>query len=180
VADITATNVKALNRALDAIDPSLKKAMVKDIKQVAKPLQLDIKKAIPPTSPLRGSYHQGRTGWGVGVRADTVKINYRTSGSRRTAITPLVKLSITSPLTSILDMAGRAGGQARPMSRYYTKNGRRMRHKVTTQGRSMLARLGRNPSRYGWAAVEDNLPGAGKDIQAILDRESKRISRKFD
>lgn len=182
MADISATDVKALTRALNEIDKDLKTQMVRDIKGTAKGLQTDIKRAIPTVSPLRGANTNGRLGWGQGKRANTVTINYKSTGSTTKTVTPLLKLTVQSPLTAVLDMAGRGSGTPRRnMTRDYQVNGRTRRHRVTTQGRGLINKMNQKgrPSRYAWSTVEDKLPQVAREVQAILDKASQKISRKF-
>lgn len=183
MADIAATDVRALTRALNSIDKTLKTEMVREIKGTAKGLQSDIKRAIPTTSPLSGANTNGRLGWGQGKRANTVSINYKGTGSKKKEITPLLKLTVQSPLTAVLDMAGRGSGiPRRAVTRDYQVNGKTRRHRVTTQGRGLINKMRQSgqPSRYAWKSVEHKLPQVARDVQSILDKTSKKISRKFN
>jgi hypothetical protein len=150
------TDIAAVQRELMKIEPELKKAMVKDIKQVAVPVQSAIKSAIPQVAPLSGMNNRGRLGWNttVGKRPGTVSIVYR-SGSKRSAplVTSLVSVNVGSAVMVMSDMAGKRN-----------PNGRNAR------GAAMIRGLSRQPSRYVWPAAERALPQVEGKIEEIVSR----------
>ena len=180
--DVVYSNVRELHRRLDAIDPELKKAMVKDAKLAAKPLQTGIKAAIPTVSPLSGANSKGRLGWGEGKPVKSVTVSYRTGRSKTTAITSLLSVRVNSPIVALMDYAGRKPrGPVRQVTRPYPyKNGTRQ-HRVNGQGEAMMDRLNmlRRASRFAWPAAERALPAVQAQVKGILDRASSRISRTF-
>lgn len=182
MADVVYSNVRELHRQLDAIDPALKKAMVRDAKLAAKPLQTGIKSAIPSVAPLSGFNGSGRLDWGVGKPVKSVTISYRTGRSKTTAITSLLSVKVNSPAVALVDYAGRKPrGPARQVTRPYAYKGGTRTHRVNGQGEAMIDRLNtlRRASRFAWPAAERALPAIKVQVQGILDRESKRISRNF-
>lgn len=182
MADVVYSNVRELHRRLDAIDPALRKAMVRDAKLAARPLQTGIKSAIPTVSPLSGFNNSGRLGYGVGKPANSVTTRYRTSRSQNRAITPLLSVKINSPAVALMDYAGRKPKGARnQVTREYAYKGGTRRHRVNGQGEAMIDRLNmlRRASRFAWPAAERTLPAIQAQVKGILDRASKTISRTF-
>jgi hypothetical protein len=182
MADIVYSNERELHRRLDAVDPELRKAMVRDAKLAAKPLQTGIKSAIPTVSPLSGANNSGRLGYNVGKPANSVSVNYRTSRSKNRAITPLLRVKVNSPIVALMDYAGRKPkGQLKSMTREYPYKGGTRKHRVNGQGDAMIDRLNsiRRASRFAWPAAERTLPAIQAQVQGILDRASQRINRTF-
>lgn len=182
MADVVYSNVRELHKRLDAIDPALKKAMVKDAKLAAKPLQTGIKAAIPSVSPLSGFNNPGRLGYGVGKPAKSVTTSYRTGRSRNTAITSLLSVKVNSPAVALMDYAGRKPrGPVRQVTRPYAYKGGTRTHRVNGQGEAMIDRLNtlRRASRFAWPAAERALPAVQAQVKGILDKASSRISRTF-
>lgn len=180
--DVVYTNVRELHRRLDAIDPALKKAMVKDAKLAAKPLQTGIKTAIPTVSPLSGFNNSGRLGYGVGKPAKSVTVSYRTGRSKISAITSLLSVKVNSPAVALMDYAGRKPrGAVRQVTRPYAYKGTTRQHRVNGQGEAMIDRLNqvRRASRFAWPAAERALPAIQAQVKGILDRASQRIGRTF-
>jgi len=179
-------DVKGLIKDLNALEPGLKKAMVKEAKAIAKPIASNIKNAIPSTAPLSGMLPQnnptGRLAWGAGKKADSVSIRFRTGRSRVSAVTPLVAVWVTSPMTAIADTAGKGGMRKakKVTSEYDYKNGRR-RHQVTSQGRTMIANLkSRYANDFVYPAVEDSLDDAESKIKLVIDKYARIVNRKLD
>lgn len=198
--DVVYTNVRELHRRLDAIDPALRKAMVKDAKLAAKPLQTGIKSAIPSIAPLSGFSNSGRLGYGVGKPAKSVSVNYRIGRSKFTAITSLLSVRVNSPAVVLMDMAGRsnryigAGYKGSGSTREYAYKGGTRKHrtdgngvrrpsqgpkKYRSQGEALISNLGSRASRFAWPAAERALPAIQAQVKGILDRASSRISRTF-
>jgi len=180
-------DIKGLIRDLEALEPGLKKQLVRDAKSIAKPVVSIIKSQIPTTAPLSGMNESGRLGWGASmtkkgnrIPANSVTIKFRTSRSRISAITPLVSVWVNSPMTAIADVAGKGGMRKakRITSEYAYKDGTR-RHKVTTQGRWMIKGLKeRNLNNFVYPAVEDKLEDAQAEVKLIIDKYARMVNRK--
>jgi len=182
MADVVYSNVRELHRRLDAIDPAIKKAMIKDAKLAAKPLQTGIRTAIPSVAPLSGFENSGRLGYGVGKPAKSVTISYRTGRSKRTAITSLLSVKVNSPAVALMDYAGRKPrGPVRNVTRPYAYKGGTRTHRVNGQGEAMIDKLNmmRRASRFAWPAAERALPAVQAQVKGILEKASQRISRTF-
>jgi len=175
-------NVKDLIRELEALEPGLKKQLVRDAKDVAKPIASIIKSSIPTTAPLSGMNENGRLGWGVGKPANSVTIKFRTGRSRVSAVTPLVSIWVNSPMTAIADVAGKGGNRkAKKVTSEYAYKGGKRRHAVTSQGRVMIQRLRqKNLNNFVYPNVEDSLDDAQAQVKLVIDRYARKVNRKLN
>jgi hypothetical protein len=179
-------DVKGLIKDLNALEPTLKKDMVREAKGIAKPIASNIKQAIPTTAPLSGMSLQknpnGRVAWGAGKPANQVSIRFRTGRSRTRAITPLLAIWVTSPMTAIADIAGKGSmRKARKVtSEYAYKDGTRT-HRVTSQGRIMVSRLReRNANDFIYPAVGDSIDDAEVRVKLVINKYAKIVNRKLN
>jgi hypothetical protein len=170
MADVIYSNVRELNRRLDLIDVKLRRELQNEAKKPAKVIQDAIVKAIPAFSPFLGKRidgwsHNGRTSWNNSVNykkqrvpAKSVSVNFKGTGSKRTLITSLVRVVANAPSVAIADTARRAR----------TKQG-------VAFIESLNARLGGNPSRIVWPAVERQLPAVEAEVRMVLDKYTKMV-----
>jgi hypothetical protein len=163
--DIIYTNVPMLLRQLDQIEPGLKKALVKDVKRIAKDVAEPVKRAIPANAPLSGMNRTGRLSWNNGytkkrsrITAHDVKPSFKATRSKSRTVTPLVKVIVASPAVAMLDMA---------------------RSSHSKQGAAMLARVGGSASRYVWPAALKALPKVTADVKAVLEVAAKKLGKKL-
>jgi hypothetical protein len=188
-------DVKGLIRELEALEPGIKKQLVRDAKDIAKPIASTIKSSIPTTAPLSGmtrsypvaSSHttgdpEGRLGWGAGKPANSVTIKFRTGRSRISAVTPLVAIWVNSPMTAIADVAGKGGNRkAKKVTSEYAYKGGKRRHAVTSQGRIMIQRLReKNLNNFVYPNVEDSLDDAQSQVKLVIDRYAAKVNRKLN
>ena len=177
--------IKPLMRELNALSPGLKKQLVKDAKDIARPIANNIKKVIPDVAPLSGMSKEnnphGRLAWGAGKPAKQVSIRFRSGYSRMSAITSLVSIWVTSPMTAVADIAGKGSmRKARRITNEYLYKGGTRRHKVTTQGRIMVERLKeRNANDFVYVAVGDSIDDAQQEIKLVIDRYAQMVNRKI-
>jgi hypothetical protein len=189
MADEVIYDVKGLIRDLNALEPGIKNTMVREAKAEAKPIVTNIKNAIPDVVPLSGmskvtktgGTNNGRVAWGAGKPANQVQVKFRAGRSTRRAITPLVSIWVTSPMTAIADVAGKGSmRKARKVTNeYYYKDGTR-RHKVTSQGRIMIAKLReRNANDFIYPAVGDSIDDAEQRIKLVIEKYARMVNRKI-
>jgi len=173
--DFTVQDVRELNRRLRAIEPRLKTELVKHLKQIARPMESDIKRSIRSVEPLSGMLaDKGRLGWGVGVKPDKTLIQYRTSRGSKSLTTSLVRIKITSPGTVIADMAGRSGrfiGQGRRNDNASASLQRR--NHSPAKGEAFINSLNRevgdgSASRFIWPAAENSIPAVRLAIESAM------------
>lgn len=172
--ELNASDIKAMNRRLREIEPGLLTQMRKEVREIAKPVQAQIKQNIPAQAPMSGMAKSGRLSWFGDKKPDTTAIYNRIRASGRSLTTSLVSIALKSAATSMADMAGRVN-KSRPLSREYTirlRNGDivKRRHRVTTQGKTMIRNLGGKASRYGWPALENQLDRVVREIDKVLQK----------
>ncbi|CAB5218588.1 hypothetical protein UFOVP219_36 [uncultured Caudovirales phage] len=175
-------DVKPLLRDLEALEPGLKRQLVRDAKDVAKPIVSNIRHVIPSTAPLSGMAENGRLGWGVGKKADSVTTKFRSGRSRNTAITPLVSIWVNSPMTAIADIAGKGSfRKAKTVTREYKYKDSYRVHKVSSQGRWMVRRLReRGANDFIYTAVGDSIDDAQRKVKLVVDKYAAMVNRKLD
>lgn len=178
-------DAKGLIRDLEALQPGLKKALVKEARAESQPALEAVKNAIKLDAPLSGmnkATTSGRLGWGVKIPANQVKFGVRVTGSRKTAITPLFKLVVRSPMTAIADVAGKGSGiPRRDRTKDYAYKGGTRSHRVTTQGEVMITKLRqRRRNNFVYPAVEKSLPMTEQKLKLVLDRYAQKVNRKLN
>jgi hypothetical protein len=179
-------DVKGLIRDLNALEPGMKNQMVREAKAVAKPLVTNIRNAIPDTAPLSGmskiANPTGRLAWGAGKKADSVTTKFRASRSRRSAITPLISIWVNSPMTAVADVAGKGSmRKAKKITSEYAYKGGTRRHRVTSQGRTMVAMLRERYSNdFIYPAVGDSLDNAEREVKLVIDKYARMVNRKLN
>ena len=182
----TVYDVRGLIRELNALEPGMKNAMIREAKAEAKPIVSIIKQVIPTKPALSGmskaNNPTGRLAWGAGKPAKSVTVKFRSSRSTRAAITPLVSVWVNSPIVAIADVAGKgAMRKAKKItSEYAYKDGTR-RHKVTTQGQTMIRVLRqRNLNNFIYPNVEDTLDDVSKEVKLVIERYARKVNRKLN
>jgi hypothetical protein len=163
MSDVIYSNIRDLNRRLDLIDEKLKRQLQAEAKKPAKVIQAAIVAAIPDSPPLRGMNHRGRTSWNYSknwkgdiIKPKSVSVNFKSTGSKRAAITSLVRVQANSAIVSIIDTA---------------------RTPRSPQGQLFIRALGgtTSRSRYVWPAVEKKLPAVEAEVRMVLDKYAKIV-----
>ena len=191
---ISSNDVRALNRGLREIEPGLVREMRKEIRQIAKPVNDQIKRNIPSEPPMGGmgspainrrlgyiSQNSGRLVWGFGKKANNTTVSAALKASGRSLTGPLARIILNSPATSMADMAGRAN-KSRSISREYSYRLRdgsviKRRHRVTTQGKQMIANLQGKASRFAYPALENKLDAVIREIDKVLEKYYRIANR---
>jgi hypothetical protein len=109
----------------------------------------------------------------------TGKVSYRSRAGRNS----LVSIRTSSAAVEMADMAGKRKnfdvgreGSSRGLSAEYTKNGRRVRHRLNGQGAAMVRNLGGTPSRYVWPAVQQFTPLITFKIKNIIFDYASKVN----
>ena len=138
-------------RDLGKIEPAMKRAVIKDIRGIVKPVVDVINARIPSVAPLSGMNHNGRTGWS-NVKKVAVKVDLRAprrspgTGTQGAKQMSLVRIITKGAPVAIVDMAGKSGGvKSRRESKYQRPN-----------FASALDRVG-SPSRFMWKDIEQSI-----------------------
>lgn len=197
------SNWNEIMKILSKLDKEYVKELRKDFRNIAKPVQIAIRKAIPskakpPLSQMR-QVHFGRLAWGssFGSGAKPAKSvliqtpSTRTRKARQFATYPIARLKVTSPGTALFDMAGRKGyirgrkGYTPDYDYMYTINGNKVpgkrKHRVTplafAKGLSNAdGRLQVKASRIVWPAAEKALPEARAKMEDRISLVNIKIN----
>jgi hypothetical protein len=159
-------------RELGKINPSLKKELNKDIRNILKPLLAEINQSIPSSPPLSGMAHNGRTGWSKRknsvIKIDSRKPRRNLNQPRMSVPVNIVRIMTKGAPVAIVDMAGKAGGSSSKREAKYQ--------------RPMFANLlPGEPSRFMWAKAADSLSMIEKEmdstIKAVVLRANQEMAR---
>jgi len=147
VYELSSADIKAMLKKLDSIQPGLAKEFRQKVREIAQPIEAEIKQLIPNEPPLSGmgyvikrsneitgqiyySTNEGRLNWqgtgkhgGGGGKNKGPKATRITTGikeSRFSLTTSIAKIILESPAVSMADMAGRGPGprNGRKTNRY--------------------------------------------------------------
>jgi hypothetical protein len=186
-------DIRALTRELNELEPGMKNAMVREAKAEAKPIVTILKQVIPKTAPLSGmslnNNPTGRLAWGGSqtkkgnrIPANSVTVKFRTGRSRTRAITSLVAVWVNSPMTAIADVAGKGNmRKAKKITSEYAYKGRTRRHRVTTQGETMIRVLkSRNLNNFVYPNVEDQIDNVSAEVKLVIERYARKVNRKLN
>jgi hypothetical protein len=187
-------DIRALQKKLKEIEPKLRTEFMREVKAIGKEPQKAIRDAIPTTAPLSGMAKPGATlQWGKvskGAKSGGAKsttIRFRTQAGGKSLTATLLGIRVNSAASSVADYAGRSGhyvgagykasGFSKPIRRTYSDGGQSVefRRKASVAGgeafiRNLNKKLGNNPSRMAWKAVEKSLPATSKSIQFVIDK----------
>jgi len=155
--------------------------LIKNIKTLVEPARNNIIQTTPFLPPLSGMLHRGRTGW-TGIEAKTEVTPFGLKGSmggRR--VVSIGVYGTPGAGFEIADMAGRKSQVGRVgLSREYTRNGRKMRHRLNGQGTALIRNLPNKASRYAYPAVEEKFPVIQAGVLALLDTTAAKMNRRLD
>lgn len=202
VAQLSASDMKALIAKLKEIQPSLAREFRKEVKKIAKPVDDEIKRLIPAQPPLSGmgfvirresrltgnisySTNEGRLNWlGTGAFNDGTSKS-KAQGPKATTIrtgvkpsgksltTALAKIILDSPAVSMADMAGRgSGGRSGVRSREYTY---RKRNGEIVKRRHMVNGQGITMIRELTSKYQKASRFGWRALEGQIDRVAKEI-----
>lgn len=195
--------IRALQKKLKEIQPSLRTEFMREVKKIGKEPQRAIRDAIPNDSPLSGMTKPGASlQWGKvskGAKSGGAKsttIRFRTQAGGKSLTSTLLGIRVNSAASSVADMAGRSGrymgkgyrssGFSKPIRRTYSDGAQSVefRRQATRKAgeafvRNLNEKLQNRPSRMAWKAVEKSLPQLSKDVQFVVNKWAIRASRGF-
>lgn len=191
---VSVTDVRELQRRLRLVDKDLRKALLREAKEPAKPIQTAVKSAIQSVTPLSG-FTRGRLNWNNSVdrkgkshKPGDVGIEWRTSTSGRSNVTSLVRVRVKSPTVVMVATAGSSnrwidkGYKGTGFTKEYPYKGGTRRHKVNGQGRSMIeqmsSRMRRERTGIAWPAAVKMLPEAKQKVDATLTKFANMVNMK--
>jgi hypothetical protein len=190
-------------KVLVKLDKTYVSAMRKEFKQIARPVQKEIRQAIPSKGkpPLSGmqQVHFGRLAWGssYGKGAKPAKsVLVQTPNTRKRVYQgkdiAIARLQVQSPATVLADMAGRRNNaKARkgltPMYDYmYTINGVKVpgKRQHTVKPWHFVSKISggkgirqTTASRFIWPAALKALPKARQEIDRVITAANVRVNQ---
>jgi len=126
-----------------------------------------------PTKGFRN--HRGRTAWKPGTFK--TEVSGRNAKRGMTGATPLLAVRFGGIALNIADMAGKANRVKKSETSSYPWKGTTRKHKVTTQGKAMIAALGGSPSRYIWSEAEGALPMIQASVLSGVEEYMAGVNR---
>jgi len=180
--DISVLDVRELQKRMRDAGPNFRAEFMRDVKDIAKPLESKIKSTIRGIEPLSGfRKDRGRLGWGTATAVDKTLVQFRTSMGGRSLTTTLLRIKIFSPAVIIMDMAGRSGkhigeGRRNDNSPPTTRRRNANRNKGEAFIASLNREIGGRASRFIYPAAEDSLPELSQKTQRVLDDAMRRFN----
>ena len=162
--DLKPTGLKEALRTINSIDPKLRKAYGKQIRELGKVVVDAITPLVPSSSPTRGMDGPWRTGWKNGQTKNIV-VKTNTRKARKRNIEKGAQYETIGTITvgtkgaalAIADMAGKAGNRGR--------SGPRARPNFAGV---LNDKIGRGPSRMVWAGGEKAIPDFQKALEPVI------------
>lgn len=175
-------DVRELQKRMKAIEPRLRTEFMRDMKDIARPIESQIKTGIGQIKPLSGMLKdKGRLGVGRGVAFDKTTVQFRTSMGGRSFTTTLLRVKVWSPAAIIADMAGRSGryigkGRRNDNSPPSTQRRNRNLNKGNAFIESLNTKNGGTASRKIWPSAEASLPA----VSAAVDRKLREAFQAYN
>jgi hypothetical protein len=148
-------------RDLGKINPSLKRELNKDIRNVLKPMLSEINQSIPSSPPLSGMAHNGRTGWpnrkNALIKIDTRKPRRNLNATTTSVPVNIVRITTKGAPVAIADMAGKSGG---------TVSRREPKYQRPNFGQALPG----DPSRYMWKNAEKMIGSVEREMNDTIKR----------
>lgn len=179
-------NVRKIAKALDDLEPGLKKQMVREFKTIAKPMAQGISNEIKSISPLSGfTSGDGRFNWEHGVykrttiSPDNTLIRYRQNRSRRAKITSLVSIWVRNPMAALIGSAGKGSGvPRRAVTKEYSWSGQTRKHRLNGQGQALIGQVrSRGWFNYFYRVSEKQLPNVEREVKLVWEKYSSKVSK---
>lgn len=196
-------DAKRATKALDQLQPGLKRQMLKDMKAITKPAITEIKSVIPSTAPFSGISEErtftsmpdrkqnnngdGRLSWTGGlyknrvIAPDNVIPRYSASRSRKYAVTSLFGIWLRSPGVSMVAVAGKGSGRAGyATTREYPYKGGTRSHRNNGQGEALIRRVKKvGLFNFFYRAGEKQLPSIEREVKLTYEKYSKLVNRRL-
>jgi hypothetical protein len=196
-------DAKPVLKALNQLEPGLRKQMLREMKEITKPAVNEIKSVIPSTSPMSGmsvprvgtsvegrSFNNngdGRLSWTGGkyknkiISPDNVIPRFSSSRSRRSAVTSLFGIWLRSPGVAMVATAGKGSGRARyATTREYPYKGGVRRHRNNGQGEAFIRKV-KSSGLYNffYKAGDASVPGMEGEVKLVWEKYSKIVNRRL-
>jgi hypothetical protein len=196
-------DAKPVLKALNQLEPGLRKQMIRDMKAITKPTINEIKSVIPKTSPMSGmsvtrtgtsmddrKYNNngdGRLSWTGGkyknkvIAPDNVIPRFSSGRSRRAAVTTLFGIWLRSPGVAMVAKAGKGSGRpGYATTREYPYKGGTRRHRNNGQGAALIRKV-KNTGLFDffYKAGEKQVSSMEREVKLTYEKYSKLVNRKL-
>jgi hypothetical protein len=196
-------DAKPVLKALNQLEPGLRKQMIRDMKAITKPTINQIKSVIPKTSPMSGmsvtrtgtsmddrKYNNngdGRLSWTGGkyknkvIAPDNVIPRFSSGRSRRAAVTTLFGIWLRSPGVAMVAKAGKGSGRpGYATTREYPYKGGTRRHRNNGQGAALIRKV-KNTGLFDffYKAGEKQVPSMEREVKLTYEKYSKLVNRRL-
>jgi hypothetical protein len=196
-------DAKPVLKALNQLEPDLKKQMLREMKAITKPIINEIKSVIPSTAPMSGmnvtrtgtsmddrkfnNNGDGRLSWTGGkyknrvISPDNVIPRFSSGRSRKAAVTSLFGIWLRSPGVSMVATAGKGSGRAKyATTREYPYKGGVRRHRNNGQGEALIRKV-KSSGLYNffYKAGEATVPGMESEVKLVWEKYSKTVNRRL-
>ena len=190
-------------KALNQLEPGLRKQMLRDMKAITKPAINEIKSVIPSTSPMSGmsvartstsmddrNYNnngEGRLSWTGGkyknkiIAPDNVIPKFSSGRSRKSAVTSLFGIWLRSPGVAMVAQAGKGSGRpGYATTREYAYKGGTRRHRNNGQGAALIRKV-KNTGLFNffYKTGEKQLPSMEQEVKLTWNKYSKLVNRRL-
>ena len=196
-------DAKPVLKALNQLEPGLRKQMLREMKEITKPAVNEIKSIIPSTAPMSGmsvprvgtsvegrnfnNNGEGRLSWTGGkyknkvIAPDNVIPRFSSGRSRKSTVTSLFGIWLRSPGVSMVATAGKGSGRAKyATTRQYPYKGGVRRHRNNGQGEALIRKV-KSSGLYNffYKAGDASVPGMEGEVKLVWEKYSKIVSRRL-
>ena len=159
---VTVVGIKETLRELNKIEPELRKEIIKDFRQVVKPVVNEVRQSLPSQPPLSGFGRSWKAGkifpWDTGIVSKSIipKIDTRKRGNALA----VMKVIMRSAGGTVTDMAGKRGGSS-------------------PQGQRFISALFGSPSRVMWSAYESSETEVQRAMMELVEDAAKTVENRI-
>jgi hypothetical protein len=196
-------DARPIIKAMNELEPGLKKAMLKDMKAITKPVISEIRSVIPATAPMSGmsvnrtttsmfdrdfnNNGDGRLSWTGGkyknkvIAPDNVIPKFSAGRSRKVAVTSLFGIWLRSPGVAMVATAGKGSGRSGyATTREYPYKGGTRRHKNNGQGEALIRKV-KNTGLFNffYRAGEKQIPSVEQEVKLTWNKYSAPVTRRL-
>jgi hypothetical protein len=183
--EVKLTDWRYLIRETKRIDPRVLASFRDNARDLGRPVEAAVQKAIPNRRPLSGMQPKvipGRLAWGAVVPAKQTEIKVDTRIRKKGR--SIVSVWVMSPAVAMVDMARKQGSKGITSEYDYSRSptGKR-RHRINGQGKAMIKGVSasngvrsRNASRYAWPSAIASLNIVNAKMLALVNRTANQIN----
>lgn len=183
--EVFITDWRFLMREANKIDPMVQATFKANAREIGRPVESAVKKAIPNRRPISGMTPKvipGRMAWGAGwpAKATELRVDTRIRKKGRS----IVSVWVMSPAVAMADMAKNATSKARTKEYPYSRSPSGYRsHKLNGQGAAMIEKISassgvksRGPSRYTWPGAVGAMNVVNMKMLELVNNTANRLN----